>query len=304
MCCCRYGYQYDCMNSLRPEDDGTSACSLALQSFRGCPCSDAVGRQKEYQEIMQRAWPCRCSHVSNVVPRMCSATRILSAAGDLHHKLRHACPKLCFALLQMHCEATCKHTHGAIPSVYPWVCWCASCLCNACMWDHGQQPTVIGCRLGQRQRPTAVGQGAAEPLLHSAQRHGQSTGEPSRPSVGSPPPAGTATQAQSHVMHDADRFSARAAMRVDGLPRALCSTPCPLLCIRGNAVPSSLYQGQPTRAASVCRCGTTMQSRCGGRRKWPPTSGCAAWASGTWTASTTHRRMLQCRRRRDRCGPL
>ena len=58
MCNCRYGYEYDCINGLRPEDDGTSACSLALQSFRGCPCSDAVGRQKEYQEIMQRAWMC------------------------------------------------------------------------------------------------------------------------------------------------------------------------------------------------------------------------------------------------------
>lgn len=58
-CCCRYGYQYDCINALRPEDDGTSACSLALESFRGCPCSDAVGRQKEYQEVMQRA--CLCS---------------------------------------------------------------------------------------------------------------------------------------------------------------------------------------------------------------------------------------------------
>jgi hypothetical protein len=54
ICRFRYGYEYNCINGLRPEDDATSACSLALQSFRGSPCSDAVGRQKEYQEIMQR----------------------------------------------------------------------------------------------------------------------------------------------------------------------------------------------------------------------------------------------------------
>lgn len=55
MCVCRYGYQYECINGLRPEDDMTTACTLELESFRGCPCSDAVGRQKEYQEVMKRA---------------------------------------------------------------------------------------------------------------------------------------------------------------------------------------------------------------------------------------------------------
>ena len=57
----RYGYRYECVNGLQPADDERTACSLEREAFRGCPCSDAVGRQKEYQEIVQREFLSRCS---------------------------------------------------------------------------------------------------------------------------------------------------------------------------------------------------------------------------------------------------
>lgn len=50
----RYGYWYDCLVG----DSSTQLCELQPYDFRGCPCSDAVGRQKEYQELMRgRAFP-------------------------------------------------------------------------------------------------------------------------------------------------------------------------------------------------------------------------------------------------------
>lgn len=45
----RYGYKYDCIGG----EPSSQLCELAPYDFRGSPCSDAVGRQKEYQEIMQ-----------------------------------------------------------------------------------------------------------------------------------------------------------------------------------------------------------------------------------------------------------
>mmetsp|Transcript_9629 Transcript_9629/g.28999 ORF Transcript_9629/g.28999 Transcript_9629/m.28999 type:complete len:399 (+) Transcript_9629:234-1430(+) len=44
-----YGYKYDCIGG----EPSSQLCELAPYDFRGSPCSDAVGRQKEYQEIMQ-----------------------------------------------------------------------------------------------------------------------------------------------------------------------------------------------------------------------------------------------------------
>lgn len=52
---CRYGYCYECINGLAPADDAHTACTLQPESFRGCPCSDAVGRQHEYQDVMNSA---------------------------------------------------------------------------------------------------------------------------------------------------------------------------------------------------------------------------------------------------------
>lgn len=82
---CRYGYRYECINGLRPDDDGSTACTLALESFRGCPCSDAVGRQKEYQEIMQRASLVaalkRCEWV--VLPEYCCKKEIVWSLGGM-----------------------------------------------------------------------------------------------------------------------------------------------------------------------------------------------------------------------------
>ncbi len=64
MLLCRYGYMYECVNGLTPGADQHTACTLALETFRGCPCSDAVGRQKEYQEVVQRGASSQCSFLS------------------------------------------------------------------------------------------------------------------------------------------------------------------------------------------------------------------------------------------------
>ncbi len=53
MRCDRYGYEYPCENPVQ----GDGVCVLKPTDFRGAPCSDAAGAQKEYQELMQRALP-------------------------------------------------------------------------------------------------------------------------------------------------------------------------------------------------------------------------------------------------------
>ena len=47
----RYGYAYPCERGLQ----GGAVCLLKPTEFRGAPCSDAAGAQKEYSELMQRA---------------------------------------------------------------------------------------------------------------------------------------------------------------------------------------------------------------------------------------------------------
>ena len=47
----RYGYRYECVAPVA----GNGVCALQPVEFRGCPCSDAIGRQFEYQDIQQSA---------------------------------------------------------------------------------------------------------------------------------------------------------------------------------------------------------------------------------------------------------
>ena len=47
----RYGYAYPCEGGMQ----SGAVCLLKPTKFRGAPCSDAAGAQKEYSELMQRA---------------------------------------------------------------------------------------------------------------------------------------------------------------------------------------------------------------------------------------------------------
>lgn len=52
----RYGYVYPCQEPGGGRDGG-AVCLLKPTEFRGAPCSDAAGSQKEFAELMRRARP-------------------------------------------------------------------------------------------------------------------------------------------------------------------------------------------------------------------------------------------------------
>jgi hypothetical protein len=56
---CRYGYAYPCQAAGGGLADA-SVCALKPTDFRGAPCSDAAGAQKEYSELMRCARPLAC----------------------------------------------------------------------------------------------------------------------------------------------------------------------------------------------------------------------------------------------------
>jgi hypothetical protein len=52
----RYGYAYPCQAAGGGLAE-PSVCALNPTDFRGAPCSDAAGAQKEYSELMRCARP-------------------------------------------------------------------------------------------------------------------------------------------------------------------------------------------------------------------------------------------------------
>ena len=87
----RYGYAYPCQAAGGGLAE-PSVCALNPTDFRGAPCSDAAGAQKEYSELMRCARPLGLGQgpaASKARPAG-FAPRLVRLVGWVSHQRQHA----------------------------------------------------------------------------------------------------------------------------------------------------------------------------------------------------------------------